>query len=669
VNQREQALALLDAVLGGLPGSDCREGQREMVRQIVEALEDDRHLLVQAGTGTGKSLAYLVGVLSRRRRVLISTATKALQNQLVDKDLPRVAAAVRERGTRQVSFAVAKGRRNYLCLERVHGTDEPGELDLGARSRLEEQAVRLREWAEQTETGDRDEVPFTLDDVAWRALSVDGRDCLGPTCLYRDDCFAERAKAQVAAADVVVANHSMLALDVCTDAQVLPERDVVVLDEAHELDRFVTEALTAEISAGATARTVRLAAPLLGEASKQALGQSLTDVDALLQELSTGLLPALPDDARVLLQALQRTAESAAGELGPTGQEDEESRDHRAKAALRELADAAAALLSAGPHEAVHVVRGAAGAPGRLRVSPLRVDGRLADRLLADTPVIATSATLAVDGGFAFVAGQLGFGREPAVQDDGDQDAVARAWRGVDVGSPFDYPRQAQLYVAADLPEPRDRTGWEAAVDARVTELVRAAGGRTLALFSSRAAARRSAAHVREAGLDVEVLLQGEDTDARLVWRFAAQARTCLFATRGFWQGLDVPGSACQLVVIDRLPFTYVDDPLLKARLDRAGAAGFGLVAVPEAAVALAQGVGRLVRRADDRGVVAVLDPRLATASYRERLLRSLPPMHRTKNTEQVLASLRAIDAAAPEVLAPGAEPGRRAAVTGARRQ
>jgi ATP-dependent DNA helicase DinG len=659
VKQGDSALDLLDVVLGDLPGSDPREGQREMVRQVAQALQDDRHLLVQAGTGTGKSIAYLVGALVVRRRVLVSTATKSLQNQLVDKDLPRVAAAVQRRSQRTVLFAVAKGRRNYLCLERVHGSDDGDELDLGARSRLEGQVAQLRSWADDTITGDRDEVPFTLDDVAWRALSVDGRDCLGPTCPYRDDCFAELAKAEAQAADVVVANHSMLALDVCTDAQVLPERDVVVLDEAHELDRFVIEALTAEISAGATARTVRLAAPLVRETTKESLGQSLTDIDALLQQLPTGLLPELPGDARVLLEALQRTAETAAGELG--GEQDEESRDHRAKAALRELADAAAALLAAGPHEALHVERSAPAAPGRLRVSPLQVDGRLADRLLSATPVVATSATLAVDGGFDHVARQLGFGRAPASVDDDGDDVTPRAWSGIDVGSPFDYPRQAQLYVAADLPEPKDRAAWEAAVDARIALLVRAAGGRTLALFSSRAAARRAATHVR-AELDVEVLLQGEDTDARLAWRFAKDARSCLFATRGFWQGLDVPGSACQLVVIDRLPFTYVDDPLLKARLDRAGAGGFGLVAVPETAVALAQGVGRLIRRGDDRGVVAVLDPRLATASYRERLLRSLPPMHRTKNTGQVLASLRAIDASAPGPLPVGPEPGRRRA-------
>ncbi|MCW2723154.1 MAG: DinG family ATP-dependent helicase YoaA [Frankiales bacterium] len=656
MGQADRAVALLDAVLEGLPGSDERAGQREMVRAVAEALQTGDHLLVQAGTGTGKSLGYLVPALAVRRRVLVATATKALQAQLVEKDLPRVVEAVRRRTGREVTFALAKGRRNYLCLERVHGDDGQGTLELGELERDDAQVTRLREWADETESGDRDEVDFAIDDAAWRAVSVDGRDCLGARCPWRDDCFAERARTAAQEADVVVANHSMLALDVCTEAQVLPERDVVIVDEAHDLDRFVTEALTAELSAAGTARVVRLAAALLKEETRIALGRSLGDVDALLAELPDGLLSELPDHARLLLEALHRNAEAAAVELAPADDgEDADSRDHRAKAALRELAGSAAALLAAGPHHALHVVRGKPGVSGVLRVSPLRVDGRLADRLLRFTPVIATSATLAVDGEFSHVARQLGFGRT------GDDDEQPRMWSGIDVGSPFDYPRQAQLYVASDLPDPRDRDAWAAAVDERVVALLRAAGGRTLALFSSRSAARRAAEAARRE-LDLPVLLQGEDTDSRLAWRFAQDARTCLFATRGYWQGIDVPGSACQLVIIDRLPFTYLDNPLHKARVDAAGGGftGFSLVAVPEAAIALAQGVGRLIRRADDRGVVAVLDPRLQTASYRHRLLRSLPPLYRTTSLDQVLRSLQAIDAAAPPPLPVGPEPAKR---------
>jgi ATP-dependent DNA helicase DinG len=669
---QDRALEVLDAVVAGLPGGTAREGQREMVRRIAQALEDDAHLLVQAGTGTGKSVGYLVPALARRRRVLVSTATKALQAQLLDKDLPRVADAVQRATGRTVTYAVAKGRRNYLCLERLHGGTaggpEPELLDLGPTSRLETQVARLREWADDTTSGDRDEVPFTVEDLAWRAVSVDGRDCLGGSCPFRDDCFAERAKAEWAEADVVVANHSMLALDACTDAQVLPPRDVVVVDEAHELDRFVTEALTSELSSTAVLRAVRLAAPLVADEVEEALSQAQVDAEALLGRLPTGLLEELPGEARVLLQSVQRTVEGAAAQIGGDGDEDEpgESRSLRAKNALREVADACAALLHAGDSAAVHVDRPRGQLLGRLRVSPLRVDGRLADRLLARTPVIATSATLAVDGGFDHVARQLGFGRAPSGEED-----EARAWAGVDVGSPFDHRRQSQLYVAADLPDPRERAAWEAAVDARVVELVRAAGGRALGLFSSRAAAERVAGHVRSALPDVPVLLQGEDTPARLAWRFAADARTCLFATRGFWQGIDVPGSACQLVVVDRIPFAHQEDPLHKARVARAGGGygGFALVAVPEAAIALAQGVGRLVRSADDRGVVAVLDPRLASASYRTRLLSALPPMYRATDLQQVLRSLEAIDRDAPPPRPAGPEPGARRSAGRARAQ
>jgi ATP-dependent DNA helicase DinG len=667
----DRAVALLDAVVATLPGGVVREGQREMVRRVARALEDGEHLLVQAGTGTGKSVGYLVPAVAQRRRVLVSTATKALQAQLLDKDLPKVADALQRTRNRTLTYAVAKGRRNYLCLERLHGGGdvEPETLDLGSvgapSTRLEKQVARLREWADETDTGDRDEVPFTVEDLAWRAVAVDGRDCLGARCPFRDECFAERAKASWGEVDVVVANHSLLALDACTDAQVLPPRDVVVVDEAHELDRFVTDALTAELSGTAVTRAVRLAGGLVRDETKEALEEAQRDVEAVLTQLPTGLLDELPSPARVMLQAFQRTVEGAAAQIGGSGADDEadggESRDLRAKNALRELADAAQALLTAGPSSAVHVERLRGATAGRLRVSPLRVDGQLADRLLQRAPVIATSATLAVDGGFDHVARQLGFGRPPSFQeedDDVEDDGPSgpRPWSGVDVGSPFDYPRQAQLYVAADLPEPKDRAAWEAAVDARVVELVRAAGGRTLGLFSSRAAAERVAAHAREQ-LDLSVLLQGEDTPARLAWRFASDARTCLFATRGFWQGIDVPGSACQLVVIDRLPFTHQEDPLHKARVERAG--GWGLVAVPEAAMALAQGVGRLIRNADDRGVVAVLDPRLASASYRQRLLSGLPPMFRTTDLQQVLRSLAAIDASAPAPLPAGPEPGR----------
>ena len=299
--------------------------------------------------------------------------------------------------------------------------------------------------------------------------------------------------------------------------------------------------------------------------------------------------------------------------------------------------------------------------------------GALAARLFGERTVVATSATLTLGGAFDHAARGLGLRPEagapvgaPLPPPPADEEEPPLRWRSADVGSPFDYARQGQLWVAEQLPPP-SHAGWAPAVDALLVELVAAAGGRTLGLFSSTAAAARAAAAVREA-LDVPVLLQGEDAPGALAHRFATDARTCLFGTRSFWQGVDTPGSACQLVVIDRIPFAHVEDPLVRARLEAAGPAGFATVTLPPAAVLLAQGAGRLVRAAGDRGVVAVLDPRLATASYAPVLLRTLPGFYRARSKAAVLASLRAIDASAPPVLPVGPAPAQRRAAAGARR-
>lgn len=649
VDVKDDASALLDHVLSRLPHSAERTGQRAMVNAIWEARGKGSHLIVQAGTGTGKSLGYLIPALHWPGRVIVSTATKALQAQLSEKDAPLVAAAIKRSSGRDVTVGLAKGRRNYLCLERM-AAGVQDELDVGAARPDITQLAQLRQWVELTEAGDRDDLNFAVNDATWRSVSVDGRDCLGASCTFREECFTEKARLAAAEADLVITNHALLTLDACTEANVLPPRDLVIVDEAHELDRFVTEALTAELSATALARTVRLANKGVSEKTGQQLSQALVDMDGLLRDLPTGLVKELPGTARVLLGALERTCTQAARELSPEGVEDVASEDRRALAALREVGDTASALLAADDSCALHVSRTTDGQPGRLRVSPLEVSRQLAEGLLRPTPVIMTSATLAVDGGFDHVARQLGF------HDLGPDD---RKWSSMDVGSPFDYQQQALLYIAADLPEPGKREAWQQAVDDRVVELIQAAGGRCLALFSSKAAATRAAARVR-ATLPLPVLLQGEDTDARLVWRFASDPATSLFATRGFWNGVDVPGTACQLVIIDRLPFTYVDNPLHKARVDRAGGgyAGFSAVAVPEAAMALAQGVGRLIRDDDDRGVVALLDPRLHSASYARRLLVSLPPMRRTVDKEAALGRLREIAAAAVPPRPAGPEPG-----------
>ncbi len=673
----DRVLRLLDAALAAVPGSQVRSGQRDMVTAVDAALRRREHLLVQAGTGTGKSLAYLVPALASGRRVVVATATKALQAQLVDKDLPRLVAALAGPLGRTPTYALAKGRGNYLCLQQVHGG--PGALDepeglfepapAGASSALERTVQRLRAWADETATGDRDEVPFPVGDRAWRQVSVSARDCLGRRCPDLADCFAERAREAAKEADVVVANHALLALHVFTGVSVLPEHDAVVLDEAHEFVASATEALTHELSRGDLRRAVA-AADGVAVATRERLQDAADAVEGLLGTLKPGWVRALPPAALDVLALVESACGGAAAEVGrDLGDLDEagKAQRERARQALTDVAEAASELRVPTVPSATYAV----GEPGavRLRISPLSVGGALASRLFGEATVVATSATLTLGGSFDHTAGGLGLraaagaavGEPAPTVGTAEGDDPPQRWRHLDVGSPFDYPRQAQLWVAADLPAPSS-PGGAPAVDALLVELLTAAGGRTLGLFSSTAAAARAAAAVRAALPGTPVLVQGEDTAGTLAHAFAADARTCLFGTRSFWQGVDTPGSACQLVVIDRIPFAHVDDPLVQARLDAAGAAGFRSVTLPPAAVLLAQGAGRLVRAAGDRGVVAVLDPRLASASYAPLLLRTLPDFYRARSREAVLASLRAIDADAPPVRPVGPPPSQRRA-------
>lgn len=704
---RAKVLAALDAALAAVPGAQQRAGQRVMVEAVAAALAPaGEHLLVQAGTGTGKSLAYLVPALMSGRRVVVATATKALQAQLVDKDLPALVEALEPVLGRRATFALAKGRSNYLCLLQAHGgpgarDEEPVGLFDTAASSLGSQVVRLREWAGDSETGDRDEVPFPVSDRAWRQVSVSARECLGGRCPDRFDCFAEQARESARDADVVVTNHALLALKVFTDVQVLPERDAVIVDEAHELVAAVTAALTRELALADLRQAVRGAGELVRPATVQRLQDAVDGTEGVLATTGPGWLRRLPEGAAAALGLLEAVATAAAAEVttglpaGEGADDGDAARRERARSALTELAAAAHELREPAVPSAVYAVSD--GAAVRLRVSPLAVDSALSDRLFGRTRVVATSATLTLAGSFrpsaqalglSWPAGRPAGGGGPRDRSEVDVagealagealagEALAGAtdgalagepepprWRYLDVGSPFEPARQGQLWVPRDLPDPgREPVAWAAAVDQLLVELVSAAGGRTLGLFSSTAAAARAAEHVR-AALDVPVLLQGDDTAGALQHRFAAEARTCLLGTRSFWQGVDTPGSACQLVVVDRIPFGHVDDPLAQARLAAAadaGRNGFLEVTLPPAAVLLAQGVGRLLRSTSDRGVVAVLDPRLVSARYGALLLATLPGFYLARSKSAVLASLRAIDAGAPPVLPVGVPPAER---------
>ena len=686
---------LLDTAVESLGGSR-RDGQMMMAEAVGNALTTGEHLAVQAGTGTGKSLAYLVPSLRHAvdtgRTVVVSTATIALQNQLVDRDLPRLSAALEPSLGVSPSHAILTGRGNYLCLHRVGSgpvdeadpeeieTEELFDLPLGGEStaartptqasprdtgptsRLGREIARLHDWAQDTETGDRDDLPRGVSDAAWRQVSVTSRECLGQLCPEFSECFAELAKQEAGRADIVVTNHALLAIDAMTDVSVLPEHDAVVIDEAHELSDRVTGVSTAELTGAAVIQAARRAAKLVDQQTADRMVAAGEGLAALLEICPDGRWDILPEGADLALAAVRHTAENCRSAVpGPKPGEvanDPQGASDRQKtlAALDEIADAADRMLNSydkSVAERMEIVwMSTEERRGRiLRVAPLTVAGLLRTRLFAESTVILTSATLTTGGKFDGLAASWGLPPSSSTRIDtstavsleppSDDDAASLRWTGLDAGSPFDYPRNGILYVAEHLPAP-GRDGTSPAAEDELVDLITAAGGRTLGLFSSMRAAKAAAETLRER-LDTPVLCQGEDSTANLVARFAEDEETTLVGTLSLWQGVDVPGKSLSLVVIDRIPFPRPDDPLLSARqrsVAARGGNGFLAVAGNHAALLLAQGVGRLLRRTEDRGVVAILDSRLVTARYGCYLRASLPPFWQTTNRDVVLGAL-----------------------------
>jgi len=648
-------------------GGTGRPGQVEMAEAVAQAFATGEHLAVQAGTGTGKSLAYLVPAIARalteESPVVVSTATIALQRQLVDRDLPRLADALADVLPRRPRFALLKGRRNYLCLNKIHnGADEetsniPQEelFSPVAASALGRDVVRLTKWASDTETGDRDDVSPGVPERSWSQVSVSARECLGMArCPYGTDCFAEKARGEAGRADVVVTNHALLAIDAIAEASVLPEHHLLVIDEAHELVDRVTSAATAELTPTPLGVAIRRIARLVSPEISQRMEAAVATFSAAIHDTQPGRMDYLDDELKTYLTALRDAATAARSGIDPAPADPKAAAARtEAIAALTDIADAAArALDSFGPaipdrtdvvwldHEEQRGSGPRAGAarPATtvpvLRVAPLSVAALLRSRLFDTSTTVLTSATLTVGGTFDAMAQAWGLA-------DGPQ------WLGLDVGSPFDHAKAGILYIAAHLPPPgRDGAGSDAQLD-EIAGLIEACDGRTLGLFSSMRAAK-AAAEAMRGRLDTPVLCQGDDSTSALVEQFAADPQTSLFGTLSLWQGVDVPGPSCSLVIIDRIPFPRPDDPLLTAR-QRAVAArggnGFMTVAAGHAALLLAQGAGRLLRRSEDRGVVAVLDSRMATARYGGYLRASLPPFWTTTDPAVVREALARLHA------------------------
>lgn len=642
--------ALLHAAVQGVGGTE-RPGQVQMAHAVEHAIEADEHLLVQAGTGTGKSLAYLIPAVAHAfeagKPAVVATATLTLQAQIVDRDMPRLADAIAPILGRKPTYALVKGRRNYLCQHKLVGgfpeDEDDGLLSVGQvdanRSRLGAEVVRLREWAEVTRSGDRDELVPGVSERAWRQVSVSAHECLGSKCPMVTECFVEQAREAAREVDVVVTNHSFMAIDSFEGRQMLPEHKLLVVDEAHELVDRVTSTVTDELTASMIAAAAKRAGRL---AQTEPVNEASVLFQGILDDLPEGRLLGLPDTLSLALTRVRDTARAVQTELKPASPEDNDGARQVARAAIDEVHENAERILEQRELDVVWVSRD----PRRgsvLRVAPMSVAMLLRDKVFGDRTVVMTSATLELGGTFDAVAGTLG------LRGEGSPD-----WQGLDVGSPFDYPRQAIAYVAKHLPAP-GRDGISDATLDEIEALVRASGGRALGLFSSMRAAVAATEAMRERfGDEIAFLCQGEDQTATLVRQFAREPATCLFGTLSLWQGVDVPGSSCQLVIIDRIPFPRPDDPLASARsqaIARMGGNGFMAVSATHAALRLAQGAGRLVRRGDDRGVVAFLDSRMMTARYAGFLQRSLPPFWPTTDRAMVLSALKRLDETAPEPL------------------
>ncbi|SDL57864.1 ATP-dependent DNA helicase [Tessaracoccus oleiagri] len=638
--------AILAAAVGSL-GGEARPGQEAMADAIESSLESGEHLLVQAGTGTGKSLGYLVPAMARAldkgERIVVATATLALQAQLATKDIPTALAAVEEVTGRAPKAAVLKGRTNYACLHRARGGVDPeqaallGSEALAATARsadettqLGAEVLALREWVEEeVERGglaDRDDAPAHTA-RAWGQVSIPTRECLGSSCRFFAECRVELSREAARQADIVVTNHALLAINAMHGGTALPEHDAVIIDEAHELVSRITNAATDELTPSLIDRTARRVLDWVNDD----LGADFLDTaDQFREALAESEVGRVDNSSAPIVYAAATVRDVARKVVSSLGSNKDDAERTQAAGAVREVFDIADRIAQLVDADVVWVSESEL--MGRAaHVAPLNVAGLLRNQVFAETTTILTSATLSLGGNFDAVARSVGLLPSEL------------PWKGIDVGSPFDYRSQGIMYLARGLPRP-SREGMSQEVRDQIAELVWAAGGRTLGLFASRRSAEQAAEHVRKALPGSTILCQGDAQLPELTRRFIEDPGTSLFGTLSLWQGVDVPGDTCQLVIIEKIPFPRPDDPLMQARakaVDDAGGNGFMSVSATHAALLLAQGAGRLIRRHSDRGVVAVLDTRLSTARYGSFLRASMPDFWVTHDVDVAAEALR----------------------------
>jgi ATP-dependent DNA helicase DinG len=620
-----------------LLGGDERPGQVELSRSIDETIGLGSHLLAEAPTGSGKTLAYLAPVVTSRAKTVIATATIALQDQLWRSDIPLV-----QRAGGSVRAAMLKGRGQYLCRAKLDAAlGDDALFDTRPHAGFDDEIAKLEEFAGASTTGDLSEVESLCGPVSTAAIdavSCSAGECPGASSCHRgEECFAVMARAVAEEADVLVVNHALYCAHLASEGQVLPEHDVVVFDEAHALADIAANALGADLSPrGLRSLASQLARVGASRASTEAIGKQADALEGRFAEIDGRVVDPDSDLVDALQGAAQRIADASASV--PKGDLSTEAAQAVKLAGARR--ETLTRMASPAEGDVVWV-------EGRrtMKVAPVDPGALMSKRLFARRAVVLLSATLGAGERFEPLARRVGL--DPDAPRTVTARPLGRGYRSLRVASPFDYHEQGLLYVPRALPEPNDPR-WPDAADAEIAALVDAAGGRTLVLCTSNAAVARIARHLREVS-EHTILAQGEGSKRTLIETFVEDETSCLVATRSFWVGIDVPGVSCVLVVIDRIPFARPDDPMVSARRElaqREGGSPFFAVDLPDAALILAQGSGRLIRSTTDRGVICVLDRRLATKEYRTVLLRAMPPLRRTVSHDEACAFLREVTSA-----------------------
>jgi len=627
----------LEIATTALPHSESRPGQKEMAHEVADALAEGEHLIVQAGTGTGKTIAYLVPVIVAGKKTVVTTATKALQDQLANKDLPFLVKELSSYVNRPITFAILKGRSNYICRQRLaelngeaekksRKNDLPTLLEVDEMSQSVRREIELiSEWVKTTTSGDMADISWSPSDRAMKAVSVGSDECPGARrCPVGGTCFSEIARFKASEADIVVVNTHLYGLHVASGGQLLPEHEVLIVDEAHGLEDTMSDTVGVSLHAGNFNFFAGVVKRIIAD---QKVISDIVNIGMMLDEVLSPthgqrMTAPLPLEVTAVLAEGRRIVARILDVLRAIETKDDDSnqRKLRAQTLASRLADTIDVALKT-DDTYVPYVAGTVDHP-KLDIAPLDVGPVLDAGVWQKTTAILTSATVPNK-----MAERIGL-------------PVSRT-RMCNVESPFDYQSHAVLYCAKHLPNPNSPDFTNLMHD-ELFHLIAAAGGRTLALFTSYRALDLAVEAMRKR-LTNTILSQREYQKTQLVKLFTEDESSCLFATSGFFQGIDIPGRTLSLVTIDRIPFPRPDDPLLSARRDAIGDRAFREIDLPRAATLLAQATGRLIRNATDRGVVAVFDPRLGNAGYRRDILESMPPMRKSVDRAEIEEFLKTI--------------------------